>query len=218
MNKFYLASPSFYHSPLLSPGNLGTYYHWLYLTGAALVDRKLKKSINSECNWTAASLNIPKALSLACETLLGEASVEISHVNLYNIYGDCVSGGCPADSTGVRGYGKIPVAGSRIFPGVLCFSLLRSSSLFHLSIPTPTPPSILLKLFNEPQTGLKGPDACIDSHAASAYFNRPDVQKAIHVRTPGFCWSVCSSQVFFILAQKYFSIHSHACVCIIPSS
>lgn len=27
-----------------------------------------------------------------------------------------------------------------------------------------------------------GPDACIDSIFASAYFNRPDVQRAFHVR------------------------------------
>lgn len=39
-----------------------------------------------------------------------------------------------------------------------------------------------------------GPDACIDSAAASAYFNREDVQRAIHVRAPGFCWAVCNTQ------------------------
>jgi hypothetical protein len=38
-----------------------------------------------------------------------------------------------------------------------------------------------------------GPDACIDSGAASAYFNREDVQAAIHVRNPGFCWAVCNT-------------------------
>lgn len=38
-----------------------------------------------------------------------------------------------------------------------------------------------------------GPDACIDSGKASGYLNRPDVQAAIHVRDPGFCWAVCNT-------------------------
>ncbi len=38
-----------------------------------------------------------------------------------------------------------------------------------------------------------GPDACIDSIAASAYINNPAVMEAIHVRDPGFCWSVCAT-------------------------
>jgi hypothetical protein len=39
-----------------------------------------------------------------------------------------------------------------------------------------------------------GPDACIDSAAASGYLNQPEVMEAIHVEDPGFCWSVCGSQ------------------------
>ena len=38
-----------------------------------------------------------------------------------------------------------------------------------------------------------GPNACIDSRAASAYLNDKFVMDAIHVRNPGYCWSVCSS-------------------------
>jgi len=38
-----------------------------------------------------------------------------------------------------------------------------------------------------------GPDACIDSNAATAYFNRSDVQAAIHVIYPGFTWGVCTT-------------------------
>lgn len=39
-----------------------------------------------------------------------------------------------------------------------------------------------------------GPDACIDSTAASAYLNQADVMTAIHVNDPGYCWSVCATQ------------------------
>ena len=38
-----------------------------------------------------------------------------------------------------------------------------------------------------------GPDACIDSVAASAYLNDKSVMQAIHVRDPGYCWSVCKT-------------------------
>jgi serine carboxypeptidase-like clade 1 len=38
-----------------------------------------------------------------------------------------------------------------------------------------------------------GPDACIDSAAASGYLNQPEVWAALHVQDPGFCWSVCGS-------------------------
>ncbi len=38
-----------------------------------------------------------------------------------------------------------------------------------------------------------GPDACIDSGRASGYLNKPEVQAAIHVRDPGFCWAVCNT-------------------------
>jgi hypothetical protein len=40
-----------------------------------------------------------------------------------------------------------------------------------------------------------GPKACIDSAAASHFFNRPSVRKALHVTMKnGHCWSTCSQQ------------------------
>jgi len=38
-----------------------------------------------------------------------------------------------------------------------------------------------------------GPDACIDSRAASGYLNQPSVMQAIHVKDPGFTWGVCDT-------------------------
>lgn len=66
----------------------GTYYQWSYLLGTGFIDQKLKNSINAACDWAAAAKNEPQALSSKCVLLLNEASSEISHVNLYNIYGD----------------------------------------------------------------------------------------------------------------------------------
>jgi carboxypeptidase C (cathepsin A) len=46
--------------------------------------------------------------------------------------------------------------------------------------------------FNPENPPMYGPDACIDSYAASAYLNQPVVMTAIHVRNPGFQWAVCA--------------------------
>ena len=147
-----------------------SYLRWAYLLQTAFVSSSTKSSIASACNWTAAS---PSA-SPSCEEALAQAAQSISHVNLYNVYGDCISGtpissasasspalstpagGCPVPDAAVRAPSKIPS--------------LSSGRL---------------------AANAAGPDACINSREASSYFNRKDVQSAIHVRPPGFCWSVC---------------------------
>ena len=66
----------------------GTFYEWQYLLQTAFVDAKLKAAVNAACDWAAAASNQPQALSSQCVKLLNQASAEIAHVNLYNIYGD----------------------------------------------------------------------------------------------------------------------------------
>jgi len=41
----------------------------------------------------------------------------------------------------------------------------------------------------------RGPDACINSIEASAYFNQPSVMSSIHVARPPYTWSVCANQI-----------------------
>jgi hypothetical protein len=149
-------------------GTQGTYYEWEYLLQTGFISDDLKKRVNAECDWTAAAANEPDALSIECVALLNEASTQISHVDLYNIYGDCVSGACAGQKS--VGRGKVP--DREVFP----VGPDGSSSGRKLGRIIP-----------------HGPDACIDSIAASAYINNPDVMAAIHVRDPGFCWSVCAS-------------------------
>jgi len=79
----------------------------------------------------------------------------IGHVDLYNVYGDCVS-----SYADVEGEPKILKAPHH---------------------------SAFLKV------GSGGPDACIDSRAASGYLNQPSVWTAIHVQNPGFTWGVCTT-------------------------
>jgi carboxypeptidase C (cathepsin A) len=133
-------------------GDQGTYYEWAFLLGTAFVDQDLKDQINSACDWEAAAQNTAGALNAQCKDLLTQASRSIGNVNMYNVYGDCVSGDSCSSDSGPRH--KAPL-GSRFTPF--------------------------------------GPQACIDSRSTSAYLNRDDVMEAIHVRDPGFCWTVCGT-------------------------
>lgn len=147
-------------------GSQGTFYEWTYLLETGFISEDLKHRVNSACDWEAAAENSPDALTTECVLLLSEASKQIGHVDMYNIYGDCVSGGCARDSQPVRG--KIPLMRTAV-PGVEQHGRMLGRITPH------------------------GPDACIDSIAASAYLNDPSVMEAIHVRDPGFCWSVCGT-------------------------
>ena len=153
-------------------GPQGTYYEWEYLVQTGFVDTNLKNDINSECDWEAAAANEEGALSAKCVSLLNDASAEIGNVNMYNIYGDCVSSMCANGDGVVRG--KVPARGE-LFTSSAEPTLVDSN---HRSLQRIIP---------------HGPVACIDSAAASAYLNQPDVMDAIHVRDPGFCWAVCNT-------------------------
>lgn len=156
-------------------GPQGTYYEWTYLLGTSFVTMDLKEAINAECNWAAAKKNEPDALSVQCVSLLNEASTQIGHVNMYNIYGDCVSdSGCTKKDEGSED--RPPMSKIPLRPDYVVREEATGESR-RLGRITP-----------------HGPDACIDSAAASGYLNDPAVMEAIHVREPGYCWSVCGQQ------------------------
>jgi carboxypeptidase C (cathepsin A) len=148
-------------------GSQGTYYEWTYLLDTGFITEDLKRSVNAACDWEAAAVNDPNALNTECVLLLNEASKQIGHVDMYNIYGDCVSGGCPV--------GEEPTITSKI-------------PLNRKAVPGVQQPGRMLARITP-----HGPDACIDSAAASAYLNEAAVMEAIHVRDPGFCWSICGT-------------------------
>lgn len=155
-------------------GPQGTYYEWQYLLNTAFIDADLKTSINKECDWVAAAKNEPKALSAKCLSLLGDASAEISNVNMYNIYGDCVTSNGVCDKSGSK---KGTLQASKVPLRTEYQSFDASTGDFRrLARVTP-----------------HGPEACIDSAVASDWLNQPAVMEAIHVRDPGYCWSVCGS-------------------------
>lgn len=158
-------------------GPQGTYYEWEYLKQTSFINPELKTSIDEACAWDLARNNTPDALSVKCVNLLVQASSEIGHVNMYNIYGDCVDDMCaatPGEERKVKG--KIPMRKEYVITENPSPNGLSQTTSRRLARITPY-----------------GPDACIDSGAASAYFNREDVQAAIHVQAPGFCWAVCNT-------------------------
>lgn len=75
----------------------------------AFVAGDLKKKIAATCDWASAAANVPDALSAECVLLLNEASAQIENVNMYNIYGDCVStDGCKNGDGDANVRGKVP--------------------------------------------------------------------------------------------------------------
>jgi carboxypeptidase C (cathepsin A) len=137
-------------------GTQGTYYEWEYLLQLGFLSDDTKAQINANCNWTAAKANDPNAITAKCQNLLDQAGTIIGHVDLYNVYGDCVSSYDDLDAE----------SGTKTLKA---------------------PHNSFLRL------GSGGPDACIDSRAATGYLNNQAVWTAIHVQNPGFTWGVCTT-------------------------
>jgi hypothetical protein len=115
-------------------------YDTTYLIGTALVDPQLKALIVAQCDFTAA------APSSVCAALIDQMSAAIDHVNLYNIYGECITG--QADK-GQAQQNKIPYA--RDFLGAsrtrvggpdACINSIAGSAYFNQASgpPPPRPP------------------------------------------------------------------------------
>lgn len=152
-------------------GSQGTYSEWSYLIQTPFVSAELKTRVNKECDWAAAAKGEKNALSFSCVTLLNEASDAISNLNLYNVYGDCVSGGCTNSDSDSEPRGKVPMRPALV-----------------VQDPNGGPQRRLQRIIPG------GPDACIDSTLASSYINQPEVISAIHVKATDHCWSVCATQ------------------------
>lgn len=122
-----------------------------FLLGTNFMAPSLKKKILSECDWSSGK---PSA---ACEALVAEMYAQVGPLNLYDVYGNCISG----DGNDI-GRGKRRASVDATMMG------LGGSQL--------------------------GLSACIDSVEASDYFNRADVQAAIHVRKPSERWATCATE------------------------
>ena len=146
---------------------------WSYLEQSPLISHDLKLQIAATCDWEAARANDPNAFTDACIDILSATSKDIDNVCMYNIFGDCVSNsGCAtSDAPTAEYHPRVPSQG---------FISSTRSEVFD-------------NLGEEQRYTPYGPVQCIDSRAASGYVNDPAVMAAIHVRDPGFCWSICRS-------------------------
>jgi serine carboxypeptidase-like clade 1 len=161
-------------------GPQGTAYEWLYLLQTGFIENSLKLQINQACDFQGALKQQEGALSAKCIQLLTQASAQIQNVNLYDVYGDCVSdSGCPANHEAtLKPKSKVP---------------LHNTFAAQYLAAAPSGPGAD-KGYMSPRVIPNGPVACIDSKTASSYLNQPNVMKAIHVEPPtGNCWSVCGT-------------------------
>jgi serine carboxypeptidase-like clade 1 len=65
-----------------------SYFRWEYLQQTAFISSSSKAAIASACNWTAAE----PSPSPSCSAVLQHVARSISRINVYNVYGDCISG------------------------------------------------------------------------------------------------------------------------------
>ena len=124
-------------------GSQSTYYETKYLTGHAFVSNDLKNTIDSVCDWSVA-INNTGDLSAECDEAVARMHAEVGNINIYNVFGECVSG-----------------------------SVQEKAGREVLRAPRKDAPWA--------QVGSAGPNACIDSIAATAWINQPEVIEALHV-------------------------------------
>mmetsp|Transcript_31760 Transcript_31760/g.32362 ORF Transcript_31760/g.32362 Transcript_31760/m.32362 type:complete len:510 (-) Transcript_31760:244-1773(-) len=169
-------------------GVQGLYYEWKYLMGTALLSTEMKEDINKVCDWEAAAANKQDALSSQCMELISLASQRMGSVNIYDIYDSCIMDtGCDDEKERREGtslHGRVP---NRPALTDLLNQEQRDTLLFNGGHQSFTDVSKLQRMI------VGGTDECLDSRAASGYLNNPEVMKAIHVKDPGFCWSICKT-------------------------
>lgn len=163
-------------------------YMWEYLNQTPFVTSELKDQINKSCDF------VNHELSPVCVKLLREASKQLHNINLYNIYGDCVNDMC-SNSMGTYSY----FSEAYLAKNPEKFTKDELKDLLNLPLNGKVPPRMDKEL-------AYGPTACLDSRAASNYLNRADVQEALHVRNPGFCWSICNTAKGWKYTVSLFSI------------
>jgi len=100
-------------------------YDTTYLIGTALVDPQLKAEIIAQCDFTAA------APSTSCASLIEQMSTAIGHVDLYNVYGECITG--KADKTNKIPYAHDFLGASRTRVGGpdACINSIAGSAYFN---------------------------------------------------------------------------------------
>ena len=69
-------------------GGQGQEFRTEFLLEHAFMPRSLKNDIRTECDWSEKG----QPQSVKCEASLSKMSATIGHIDLYNVYGPCISG------------------------------------------------------------------------------------------------------------------------------
>ena len=169
----------------------GLKYEWQYLLDLAMVNMTMKNEIASACDWNQCTQNTTwEVLGDKCLTLLDSAAYMFGYIDTYNVYGECTFTSDNACS----------ISGSeRTTPATLNNRVgNKRMHTIHTALNRHHSKSRRLHsnfgddddLFADED---QGPAGCIDSNTATKFVMDPTVQAAIHVRSPGYCWSVCGS-------------------------
>lgn len=146
-----------------SCSDAGTQIRVEFLFGHGLYSKDLHSAIMKECDFSNPSST--------CNSLLTQMGDQVGDVNIYDIYGDCISGTKGLNRTaGIKSlYRKVP--------GIKHPELRRSLSRFSQLV--------------------GGPDECIDGIDAEAYLNNDAVRQAIHVANSSVVpqWTICTSNI-----------------------
>jgi len=104
-------------------------YSTQYFLGTAFVDPSLKTKIRTACDFSAAQ---PTS---ACNELISQMHAGIGHVNLYNVYGDCISGRGGQSTTHKVPFDRAELGGSAAQPGYggpdACIDSIAGSAYFN---------------------------------------------------------------------------------------
>jgi len=173
----------------------GLWYQSKFLLDLSFVGSDLQNKIANACDWdkcknstesfVGANENATYPLSDKCLDLLDDVAIIFGDINVYNVYGECIFDSCE-DGNGDVNTMKVPM-------------YQRSHEEERSLLPYERRLESLKSKFSNIQRSLatddekpRGPAGCIDSALATAYVMRSDVQDAIHVRKPDFCWASCN--------------------------
>ena len=134
-----------------------------FAQSTAMLGSELQTKLNTNCDWEK-----PKVISQLCQAAIDEMAPLLNRINIYNVYGECISGTSSSSSSSTLST-EIQTDGTL---------QTQKAPVSHHS------PSL---------NGINGPDACIDSIEASDWMNQKILQKAIHVKPIDYRWATCGS-------------------------
>ena len=159
----------------------GDYYITKYLMQTAFASDELKDAINANCDFSTWSQG--GAITAQCVAQVAKLNALTSNLDTYCVYCDCGQQ-FPADASLSKRNG-----GQMRLPENKKESFADKQAAFGIKHAM-HPEEAKVEAQTEAQTS-----ACIDSLAASAWLNSPEVQEALHVTEAGVSnWQTCGPQ------------------------